>query len=202
MLTSLPAHSQYDPDSSFYRDSYVELAKPGAKLQKVVLLLERDLEAKGYKLGAGGNGPAGREAAAYLCHLPLSRRNSGPNCRSACGTPHGAGSVSVDGDGARGVGRAHGARAMLLRVKYDTGRLGEWARRLELRLPRNKAVAAVANKLARIAWAMLASGNEYRNVAVAAAETDSWSLLRSAPDERTVKRRAEKPCCAKGRNRP
>jgi len=40
---------------------------------------------------------------------------------------------------------------MLLRVKYDTGRLGEWARQLELRLPRNKAVAAVANKLARIA---------------------------------------------------
>ena len=58
---------------------------------------------------------------------------------------------------------------MLLRVKYDTGRLGEWARQLELRLPRNKAVAAVANKLARIAWAMLASGNKYRNVAVAAA---------------------------------
>ena len=62
----------------------------------------------------------------------------------------------------------HGARAMLLRVKYDTGR-GEWARQLELRVPRNKAVVAVANKLARIAWAVLASGNEYHNVAVAAA---------------------------------
>ncbi len=61
----------------------------------------------------------------------------------------------------------HGARAMLLRVKYDTGRLGHWARQLELRVPRNKAVVAVANKLARIAWAVLATGNEYRNVAVA-----------------------------------
>ena len=47
--------------------------------------------------------------------------------------------------------------------------LGEWARKLELRVPRNKAVVAVANKLARIAWAVLASGNEYRNLAVAAA---------------------------------
>ena len=56
---------------------------------------------------------------------------------------------------------------MLLRVKYDTGRLGEWARQLELRVPRNKAVVAVANKLARIAWAVLASGNEYRNLAIA-----------------------------------
>ncbi len=56
----------------------------------------------------------------------------------------------------------HGARAMLLRVKYDTGRLGQWARQLELRAPRNKVIVAIANKLARIAWAVLSSGNEYR----------------------------------------
>jgi len=63
----------------------------------------------------------------------------------------------------------HGARAMLLRVKYDTGRLGQWAHELEKRVPRNKAVVAVANKLARIAWAVLSSGNEYRNAEIAAA---------------------------------
>ena len=63
----------------------------------------------------------------------------------------------------------HGARAMLLRVKYDTGRLGQWAHRLELRAPRNKVIVAVANKLARIAWAVLSSGNEYRSAAVTAA---------------------------------
>jgi hypothetical protein len=34
-------------------------------------------------------------------------------------------------------------------------------------VPRNKAVVAVANKLARIAWAVLSTGNEYRNVAPA-----------------------------------
>ena len=58
---------------------------------------------------------------------------------------------------------------MLLRVKYDTGRLGQWAHELEKRVPRNKAVVAVANKLARIVWAVLSSGNEYRNAAIAAA---------------------------------
>src|SRR5512147_670053 len=63
----------------------------------------------------------------------------------------------------------YGARAMLLRVKYDTGRLGQWAHELERRAPRNKVVVAVANKLARIAWAVLSTGNEYRNAAVAAA---------------------------------
>jgi transposase len=34
---------------------------------------------------------------------------------------------------------------------------------LELRAPRNKVVVAVANKLARIAWAVLARGKDYRS---------------------------------------
>jgi transposase len=63
----------------------------------------------------------------------------------------------------------HGARAVLLRVKYDTGRLGQWARQLELRASRNKAIVAKANRLARIAWAVLAKGQDYRAGAVVAA---------------------------------
>ena len=63
----------------------------------------------------------------------------------------------------------HGARAVLLRVKYDTGRLGQWAHELELRAPRNKVVVAIANKLARIAWAVLSRGEDYRPAAVLAA---------------------------------
>jgi transposase len=47
----------------------------------------------------------------------------------------------------------HGARAVLLRVNYDTGGLGQWMHRLAQRAPRNKVVAAIANKLARIATA-------------------------------------------------
>ena len=57
---------------------------------------------------------------------------------------------------------------MLLRVKYDTGRLGQWAHQLEVRAPRNKVVVTVANKLARIAWAVLAKGQDYRAGAVVA----------------------------------
>lgn len=45
----------------------------------------------------------------------------------------------------------HGARAMLLRVEYDTGGFGQWAHQLEARAPRNKVIVAIANKLARIA---------------------------------------------------
>ncbi len=35
--------------------------------------------------------------------------------------------------------------------------------------PRNKVVVAVANKLARIAWAVLSTGNEYRDATITAA---------------------------------
>jgi transposase len=63
----------------------------------------------------------------------------------------------------------HGARAVLLRVKYDTGGFGQWVHRLAARAPRNKVIIAIANKLARIAWVVLSSGNEYQHQPVAAA---------------------------------
>jgi len=48
----------------------------------------------------------------------------------------------------------HGARAVLFRIKHDTGGFGQWVHRLAQRAPRNKVVVAVANKLARIACAI------------------------------------------------
>lgn len=57
----------------------------------------------------------------------------------------------------------HGARAVLFRVKYDTAGFGQWVHRLAQRAPRNKVVVAIANKLARMAWAVLSSGKQYRH---------------------------------------
>jgi len=57
----------------------------------------------------------------------------------------------------------HGARAVLLRVKYDTGGFGQWVHQLAARAPGNKVVVAIANKLARIAWAVLSSGKDYQH---------------------------------------
>jgi len=62
----------------------------------------------------------------------------------------------------------HGARAVLLRVKYDTGGFGQWVHRLAARAPRNQVIVAIANKLARIAWVVLSSGNEYQHPPLAA----------------------------------
>jgi len=63
----------------------------------------------------------------------------------------------------------HGARAVLLRVKHDRGEFGQWVHQLDSRAPRNKVIVAIANKLARIAWAVLAKGKNYRALPAVAA---------------------------------
>jgi transposase len=56
----------------------------------------------------------------------------------------------------------HGARAAVLRIKRDRAPIGAWLDRLDARAPKNVVVVAMANKLARIAWAVLSSGQDYR----------------------------------------
>ena len=58
----------------------------------------------------------------------------------------------------------HGARAVALRSKRERIAMGAWMTTLEMRAPRNVLIVAPANKLARIAWAVLASGQDYRAV--------------------------------------
>jgi transposase len=59
----------------------------------------------------------------------------------------------------------HGARAAVLRIKRDRAPIGAWMDALDARAPKNVVVVATANKLARIAWAVLSSGEEYRPIA-------------------------------------
>jgi transposase len=113
-------------------------------------------------VAAIGNGAAfrkGREFAAWLGLIPR-QHSTGGKARLL--------GISKRGNIYLRCLFIHGARAVLLRVKYDTGRLGQWAHQLELRAPRNKVIVAVANKLARIAWAVLAKGQDYRAGAVVA----------------------------------
>jgi transposase len=56
----------------------------------------------------------------------------------------------------------HGARAAVLRIKRDRVPIGAWLDALDLRAPKNVVVVAMANKLARIAWAVLSSGEDYK----------------------------------------
>ena len=60
----------------------------------------------------------------------------------------------------------HGARAAVLRVKREGSYLGQWISGLESRAARNVVIVATANKLARISWAVLSSGENYRPMPV------------------------------------
>ena len=55
----------------------------------------------------------------------------------------------------------HGARAALPHVAEHDTPLGRWAKGLMSRAHRNVAVVAFANKLARIAWAVLRRGERF-----------------------------------------
>jgi len=106
-------------------------------------------------VAAIGNGAAfrkGREFAAWLGLVP--RQNSTGGKTRLCG-------ISKRGNTYLRRMFIHGARALLL-VRYDIGRLRPWIAQLQNRAPRNKVIVAIANKLARIAWAVLAQGEPYR----------------------------------------
>ena len=60
----------------------------------------------------------------------------------------------------------HGARAVLPRLAATDTRLGCWLRGLLARAHKNIVVVALANKLARIVWAVLARGNCYQAAAM------------------------------------
>ena len=55
----------------------------------------------------------------------------------------------------------HGARSACLHMKREQG-LGPWLDQLEARVHRNVAVVALANKIVRISWAVLARQETYR----------------------------------------
>jgi transposase len=116
------------------------------------------LDRDGSAIGNGAAFRKGREFAAWLGLIPR-QHSTGGKARLL--------GISKRGNAYLRHLFIHGARAVLLIVKYDTGRLGQWARELAVRAPRNKVIVAVANKLARIAWAVLSSGNEYRAAATA-----------------------------------
>ena len=113
-------------------------------------------------VAAIGNGAAfrnGRDFAAWLGLVPRQH--------STGGKPRLFG-ISKRGNSYLRRMFVHGARAVLLRVKYDTGGLGQWVHQLEARTARNKVIVAIANKPARIAWAVLFNQEDYRATAAAA----------------------------------
>jgi transposase len=109
-------------------------------------------------VAAIGNGAAfhkGREFAAWLGIVPR-QYSTGGKARLY--------GISKRGNNYLRKILIHGARAVVLRSKRERIAMGAWMTALEARAPRNVLIVATANKLARIAWAVLSTGQDYRAV--------------------------------------
>ncbi len=63
----------------------------------------------------------------------------------------------------------HGARAAAMRIKRDRFAIGGWMDALSASAAQVRRRGCMANKLARIAWAVLSSGEDYRPWVILAA---------------------------------
>ena len=109
-------------------------------------------------VAAIGNGAAfhrGREFAAWMGLVPKQHSTGGKSKLLG---------ISKRGNQYLRKILIHGARSVVLNSKRDHVEIGQWMTALEARAPRNVLVVAVANKLARIAWAVLSSGNDYHAI--------------------------------------
>ncbi|MGF6203994.1 IS110 family transposase [Pseudomonas laurylsulfatiphila] len=70
--------------------------------------------------------------------------------------------ISKHGDAYLRTLMIHGARSALRTAKFKDDRLSQWAVRLAERSHPNVAAIALANKTARMAWAMLRNGTDYQ----------------------------------------
>ena len=105
--------------------------------------------------------PSGRHFASYL---GLTPREYSTGLRKRLGR------ISKRGDSYLRMLLIHGARSVLCHAKKAThhDRLRTWALALQKRTRHNKAAVALANKLARIAWAVWKHGKEFESMPHAA----------------------------------
>jgi transposase len=99
-------------------------------------------------MGDAATFKSGREFAAFLGLVP---RQSGTGGKVRLG------SISKRGDPYLRTLLIHGARSVLYHAKTRT----PWASAIQARRPANVAAVAVASKMARTAWAILARGHAY-----------------------------------------
>jgi transposase len=95
----------------------------------------------------------GRQFAAWLGLVPRQHSTGGQTQLFG---------ISKRGDSYLRKPLIHGARATLRWVEFKTDRRSQWIRELIARRGKNRAAVAVANKNARIVWALLSRGGVYQ----------------------------------------
>ena len=101
----------------------------------------------------------GRQLAAWLGLVPRQDSSGGKDRLLG---------ISKRGDTYLRTLLIHGARAVVRHVEHRTGVSNDWLKRLLIRRNKNIAAVALANKNARIAWALLAHARAFRTDYVSA----------------------------------
>ena len=145
------------------------LARQVAELEGEILRWHRDNEASRRLAQIPGIGPLGasallatvgdartfangRQVSAWMGMVPRQASSGGKSTLLG---------MSKRGDSYLRTLLIHGARSVLLQVERHPERAAPWLKQLLARRPKNVVAVALANKNARIAWALLAHGRAY-----------------------------------------
>lgn len=104
-------------------------------------------------MGDGRQFRCGREASAALGVVPRQHSTGGREVLLG---------ITKKGDRYVRATVVHGARSVVQHAKGKEDRLSRWINRLVAERGHNKAVVALANKLVRIAWVIVARGEQYQ----------------------------------------
>lgn len=115
----------------------------------------------------------GRHFAAFLGLVPRQHSSGGKDR---------LGGISKRGDGYLRKLLVQGAHAVLQHAKKLKGARGQWLNNLILRRGRCRAAVALANKIARIIWALLTRGENYRIVRYEVSAEDEGGKAKNNPD--------------------
>lgn len=104
-------------------------------------------------VGSGNGYRRGRDVSASLGLVPRQHSSGGKEVLLG---------ISKRGDRYLRSLLAHGARSVVTRAKHKTDPLSTWINRLVATRGFNKTVVALANKMARMGWAILANKTQYQ----------------------------------------
>lgn len=151
----LEALKKLDDEIAFYDGVLIQMSvaiEPCSRIKQIPGVGPLTATAVVGAMGDPRNYKSGRQFSAWLGLVPKQYSSGGRERLLG---------ISKHGDRYLRYLLIHGARACLRHSKNRTDRMSEWVTKKTEERGHNRATAALANKNARIIWAMLAKGREF-----------------------------------------